>query len=86
MKITKPEEMKADTSKLNEAVSKFEKQFAKENKGKEYYHLVIDGEHNREVCIEIQRLYIAAGWRVVVCRTSSQNGERPGLTGLQLWA
>jgi hypothetical protein len=84
MKITKPEEMTFGTSKVEEVVSKFEEEFAKTNKDKEYYHLVIDGEYNRNVCNEIEKLYTDAGWLNVTCRTSTENGERGGLTGLQL--
>ncbi len=85
MNITKPSEMTSGTSKFEEAVNKFEEQFKKEDKDQDYYHLVIIGEYNREVCDEIQKTYTKAGWKKVYCRTSSENGERGGLTGLQLW-
>lgn len=85
MNITKPSEMTSGTSKVEEAVSKFEEQFKKADKDQDYYHLVIVGEYNREVCEEIQKTYTGAGWKKVNCRTSSENGERGGLTGLQLW-
>lgn len=85
MNITKPSEMTSGTSKFEEAVSKFEEQFKKDDKDQDYYHLVIVGEYNREVCDEIQKTYTEAGWNKVNCRTSSENGERGGLTGLQLW-
>ena len=75
--------MEAD--KIEEAVNKFEAQFKEEDKGEQYYHLVIDGEYNRKVCDQIQELYIKAGWKSVKCSTSSEKGERGGLTGLQLW-
>ena len=85
MNITKPSEMTSGTSKFEEAVSKFEEQFKKDDKDQEYYHLVIVGEYNREVCDEIQKTYSDAGWCKVKCRTSSENGDRGVLTGLQLW-
>ena len=85
MNITKPSEMTSGTSKFEDAVNRFEEQFKKEDKGQNYYHLVIVGEYNRDVCDEIQRTYTEAGWKKVNCRTSSENGERGGLTGLQLW-
>ena len=85
MKITKPQEMTSGTSKVEEAVSKFEEQFAKDEKDQQYYHLVIVGEYNRQTCDEVQRIYTEAGWAKVECRTSSENGERGGLTGLQLY-
>ena len=85
MKITKPQEMTSGTSKVEEAVSKFEEQFAKDEKDQQSYHLVIVGEYNRQTCDEVQRIYTEAGWAKVKCRTSSENGERGGLTGLQLY-
>lgn len=85
MNITSPQEMASGTSKIEEAVSKFEKQFAKDEKDKTYYHLVIIGEYNRQTCDEIEKIYTQAGWRKVKCRTSSENDERGGFTGLQLY-
>ena len=46
--ITTPNQMGSGTSKLNEALQKFEAEFAKEEKDKGFYHLVIVGEYNRE--------------------------------------
>ena len=85
MNITKPEQMTAGTSKVEEAVSKFEEQFAKDEKDQQYYHLVVVGEYNRQTCDAVERIYTEAGWSKVKCRTSSENGERGGLTGLQLY-
>lgn len=85
MNITKPEQMTSGTSKVEEAVSKFEAQMLKEDKDEQYYHLVIVGEYNRQTCDEIEKIYSDGGWDKVKCRTSSENGERGGLTGLQLW-
>ena len=86
MKITKPSDMKGDLLKFEEAVEKFEEKFKLEGKNQNYYHLVISGEYNRVVCDKIQLLYTKAGWKDVKCRTSSENGERPGLTGLMLYS
>jgi hypothetical protein len=85
MNITSPQEMTSGTSKVEEAVSKFEEQFAKDEKDREFYHLVIVGEYNRQTCDEVEKIYSQAGWSRVKCRTSSENGERGGLTGLQLY-
>jgi hypothetical protein len=85
MNITTPKQMKSGTSKLEEAVSKFEAQLAKDEKDLVYYHLVIVGEYNRQTCDEIEKIYRKGGWAKVKCKTSSENGERGGLTGLQLW-
>ena len=84
MNVTKPEQMTTGTSKVEEAVRKFEEQFTKEEKDQRYYYLIIVGEYNRQTCDEIERIYTEAGWSKVKCITSSENGERSGLTGLQL--
>lgn len=84
MNITKPCEMTSGTSKLEEAVSKFEEELKNKDKDENYYHLVIVGEYNRATCDKIEELYRDAGWVKVYCRTSSENGERGGLTGLRL--
>lgn len=84
MNITRPDQMTSGTSKVEEAVSKFEKKFAEVEKDQQYYHLVINGEYNRETCDEVERIYTEAGWSRVECKTSSENGEH-GLTRLQLY-
>lgn len=76
--------MAADLSQLQTAIIQFESQWAQQTKGLDYYHLVISGELNRETCKKIAELYREAGWRIVECKTSSENGERAGLTGLVL--
>ena len=85
MKISKPSDITSGTSLLEEAISKFEEELRNDDKDENYYHLVIIGEYNREVCDEIQKLYLEAGWAKTICKTSSEKGERGGLTGLQLW-
>lgn len=84
MNITTPEEMEGTDKLLEEAILKFENDFKREKKGSNYYHLLIIGEYNRKVCDKVQEYYTLAGWKNVVCKTSSENGERGGLTGLQL--
>lgn len=83
--VSTPDSMQSGTSKVEEAINKFEKQFKKEDKDEEYYHMAIAGEYNRQVCDEIEKIYTDAGWKKVKCKTSSENGERGGLTSLQLW-
>ena len=67
MKITTPDEMRADLTKLEEAINKFELKFQKEEKGKHYYRLIISGKYNREVCDKIEEMYREAGWDEVRC-------------------
>lgn len=59
--------------------------FKHEEKDKNYYHLVVDTEYNRETCDVVEQIYKNAGWKDVRCKTSSEKGENPGLTGLQLY-
>ena len=84
MKLTTPKEMQADLSQLEKAIKEFESLFKGEAKGENYYYLVMAGELNKETCQEVTKLYREAGWHYVQCRTSSDNGERGGLTGLIL--
>jgi hypothetical protein len=86
IKITTPNEMNSGISKLEEALNKFEERFSREDKDITYYHLVIDGEYNRPTCDEIKRLYKEAGWKLALCKTSSEYGERGGLTSLRLYS
>lgn len=41
-------------------------------------------EYSKSVRDEIARRYREAGWKYVIHRTSSENGERPGLTHFKL--
>lgn len=41
---------------------------------------IIDGEYPVEVRNIISTMYVKAGWNYVYHKTSSENGERPGLT------
>ncbi|TXG76181.1 hypothetical protein E6Q11_05110 [Candidatus Dojkabacteria bacterium] len=86
MKVTGPIDMRSDGSKLDEALAKFEKEFSKEDKGFRFYHLVIDDEYDRATCDLVEKTYLDAGWKSATCKTSSENGERSGLTGLRLYA
>jgi hypothetical protein len=85
IKVTTPTDMNVSTPQMIEdAVNAFENAFKKEAKSEKYYHLVVEGEFSRPTCNEVERLYKEAGWTKVQCRTSSENGERGGLTGLIL--
>lgn len=86
IKVTTPAEIIGFSEEdLHKAISDFENDFQSEEKNQEYYHLIINGELCRELCDKIESTYLAAGWKTVVCKTSSEKGERGGLTGLQLW-
>jgi len=45
--------------------------------------IVITDEYSLALRQEIVRMYVAAGWRSIEHKTSSENGERPGLTRFQ---
>lgn len=86
IKVTTPYDMNATTEQLvKEVVEKFESEFRKEDKSESYYHIVISGEYNRATLDEVEKIYKEAGWVGVKCRTSTENGERGGLTGLELY-
>ena len=42
--------------------------------------VIIYGEYSKEARNEASKLYKEAGWKEVEHKTSSENGERPGLT------
>ena len=57
-----------------------------DNPDDNYRHIIIRGEYPRHKLDLIETKYKQAGWAKAICMTSSENGERPGLTGLKLWA
>lgn len=85
MKITTPYKMQSGKEKVEELISKFEKEFLKKGKDLNYYHLVVEGEYKEHIRKRVEYSYLNAGWAKVQCRTSSENNEKPGLTGLHLW-
>lgn len=57
----------------------------KRNHGRHSYEdAVLTKEYSKFVRDEIARRYREAGWKYVIHRTSSENGERPGLTHFKL--
>lgn len=64
-------------------VSKFNQLLLKESY-ENYYHIVIEGEYDRVILKRVEEAFKTAGWNNVICRTSSEKGERPGLTSLQI--
>lgn len=85
IKVTSPKDMNTTTTEsVRQVVEKFELKLSKQDKSESYYHLVISGEYNRATLDEVEKIYKDAGWIGVRCKTSTENGERGGLTGLQL--
>ena len=83
IKVSTPKDL--EFIDIDTVIEKFEEELQKVSKGHDYYHVVITGEYPRNVLNKIQRIYLDAGWRAVDCKTSTENGERGGLTGLQLY-
>ncbi len=84
--VTTPDMMTSlKGSLLTAAVTAFEKKLKAELPNQDYYHVVVDWEVDKLVRAEVVRMYSIAGWKRVECRTSSEGGERPGLTGLKLY-
>jgi hypothetical protein len=51
-----------------------------------YWHIAVKGEAGFADKCELTRLYVTgAGWGDIEIITSSENGERPGLTGIKLF-
>lgn len=86
MEVTTPEQMNIDDSTLlKELIGLFEEELKASEKGQDSYSIVVYGEYPKPICNKVEKIYKEAGWRSVVCKTSSENGERPGLTGLRLY-
>jgi hypothetical protein len=49
-----------------------------------YEEAILMKEYSQAIREEIARRYREAGWKYVTHRTSSENGERPGLTHFNL--
>lgn len=47
--------------------------------------IVISGEYSRELRDQVSQAYINNGWSKIEHQTSSENGERPGLTGMKFY-
>lgn len=86
MEVTTPEKMSIDNSELLEELIKlFEEQLKESEKGRDSYSIVVYGEYPKPICNRVEEIYMEAGWKSAICKTSSENGERPGLTGLRLY-
>ena len=81
--VTTPKDILEGEAEIQVAILAFEEKFKTETRGLNYYHLVIQGELSEYLCKRIESIYQEVGWSAE-CKTSSMNGERYGLTGLQL--
>ncbi|MDX1532609.1 MAG: hypothetical protein R3230_00195 [Nitrosopumilaceae archaeon] len=48
--------------------------------------VIVSGEPSQELRGALSKVYFDAGWKRVVISTSSDNGERPGLTQVTLYS
>ena len=88
MILTGPEKFKEDLpSKAEEIIEKIEKELKNETDlvFQDRVEIVIDGEYSNRDREEAVRKYISVGWSSVAHRTSSENGERSGLTRFKLY-
>lgn len=67
---------------IEDVIAKIDELILKESKNPSYEWLdiIYSGELSKETRNEIAVRYIQAGWDTVCHRTSSESGERPGLT------
>ena len=85
IKVTTPDDMDSIDEEVLTWVKNFERLFKNEIPNKDYYHLVDAGFLSEGAKRKIEKIYIDAGWKKAKCMNSGDNGERPGLVGLQLW-
>lgn len=85
MKLTTPTDMEPTMESAFDTLSKFEEEVKKEDKGEDYYHLVIVGKQPEKIKHLVEQAYILAGWANAVCKNSSEGGERGGLCSLKLY-
>ena len=82
--VTRPEDLKPNISEIDSVVQLFEKEFETMDDYANVYNIIIGGEYHRSILDAIEEIYTDAGWKNVKCITSSEKGERPGLTRLHL--
>ena len=76
---------------VDNIISTIDNEMKKTHKLSEYglsgkIHIILDKEYPMVVRNVIAESYRQAGWRKVTHRTSSENGERPGLTGFTFYS
>lgn len=74
-KVTGPEHLKANLTKLDEALKHIEFLFESEPKGKTVYKLHVPMHLNDETICKVNNIYMKAGWDNVIGSTTG-----PGMT------
>lgn len=88
MKLTSPDEIKRTALKasVEAAIEQIEDEFAEDTPDYgDHIRIIIVGEYTTDVRNEVARQYRKRGWSEVTHVTSSENGERPGLTSFMFY-
>ena len=79
------------STNINDIIDKIDHELVKDHHIAQYahngkIHIILDEEYPVIVRDLIAEKYKEAGWKLVTHRTSSENNERPGLTGFTFYA
>ena len=77
--VSSPLDKESEPVNIEDLLYKFEKQLARESKGLDFYHLVLFGAIDKNLCTELQNIYLNAGWSKVICKSEK------GFVELLLW-
>ena len=71
-----------DKKAVKEIVEKIDEKlrFAGECRNSEWFDVILPNEYREDLRNSVAKEYIDAGWDMVVHQTSTENGERPGIT------
>jgi len=77
---TKLKELYIENFNLDEVEKAIDEQLIKNHTQHPWEEVLLDEEYAIEVRDTLAKRYVNAGWNYVYHQTSSENGERPGLT------
>lgn len=82
MKLSTPHDIKMRTfeGRIEDLIAKIEVEFTRNKERETKFDIIVSGEWPKDERDEVAKRYEQAGWKKVTHRTSSENGERPGLT------
>ena len=78
------EQYEIDNANIEAIISDIDEKIKRNHGNYPYEQAILPEEYSWVVREEIARRYREAGWKNVAHRTSSENGERPGLTHFKL--
>ena len=84
--VTGPDKFKGEKglNKVSELIGKIEQALKDMPQLYDWVEVVVTDEYSKEIRAEVAKEYLEAGWSIVYHQTSSENGERPGLTAFAL--